>query len=99
MPAELGVIPVRAGSARVEPDIAAQAVLVSDTLEVVPNLRLRREQFAPVRLGLERERVQMRRHIARAIRVAVVTPGAADLVGLLQDQEVNAAPLQLDGHA
>ena len=31
--------------------------------------------------------------------IGVVPPGAADLVGLLQDQEVDAAPLQLDAHA
>ena len=99
MPAVLGVIPVRSGGARVEPDVTAQTVLLGDAPEVIQDLRLRREQFAPGRLGLERERVQVRRHIARAVRIAVVAPGAAYLVGLLQDQEVHALALQRDGHA
>ena len=40
VPAVLGVVPVRAVDVRVEPDVAAQTVLVGDALEVVQDLRL-----------------------------------------------------------
>ena len=99
MPAVLVVIPVRSVDVRVEPDVAAQPVLLGDAPEVIQDLRLWREQFAPGRLGLERERVQVRRDVAGAARIGVVPPGAAYVVGLLQDQEVDALALQRDAHA
>ena len=40
VPAILGVVPVRAVDVGVEPDVAAQTVLVGDALEVVQDLRL-----------------------------------------------------------
>ena len=98
VPAVFGVVPVGAIDERVEPDVAAQPVLLGDALEVVPDLGLRREQRAPCRFRLERERVQVRRHVTRAARVAVVPPGATDVPGLLQDQEVHALLLQRDAH-
>ena len=41
----------------------------------------------------------MRRDVTGASRVRVVAPGAADVVGLLEDQEVDTVLLQLDAHA
>ena len=99
MPAVLAVVPVRAAHLLAEPDVAAQAVLFGDTPEVVQDLRLRREQLAPGGFRLEGERVEVRRHVACATGVAVVPPGAADVIGLLHDDEVHTLALQRDGHA
>ena len=75
----------------------AHAVFVGHPLEVVADLLLRREHRGPVRVRLERERVQVRRHVAGAARVGVLAPGAADRVGLLEDDEVlDARFLELD---
>jgi hypothetical protein len=41
----------------------------------------------------------MRLHVARAAGVGVLAPGAAELVGLLEDEEVDAGLLELDRHA
>lgn len=41
----------------------------------------------------------MRRDVARAAGVGVVAPGAADVVGFLQYDEVHSLLLQCDGHA
>ena len=90
---------MRAVDVRVEADVAAQPVLVGDALEVVLDLRLERPHVRPVGLRLERERVHVRRDVAGAAGIGVVAPGAADVVGLLQDQEVDALPLQRDAHA
>jgi hypothetical protein len=46
------------------------------------------------------EGVHVRLDVAGAARIGVVAPGAADLVGLLQDHEIgDAGVLELDGHA
>ena len=60
---------------------------VRDMLQVRADL-LPGEGARPVGVGRERERVQVRRHVAGAPGIAVVAPGAADRVGPLQDDEV-----------
>ena len=99
VPALLVVVPVGSVDVRIELDVAAQPVFLGDSLEVVPDLGLIGERVLPVGLGLERERVQVRRDVAGAAGVTVVAPRAADVVELLQDDEVHALLLQLDRHS
>ena len=81
-------------------DVRVDAVLASDPAQVLPDLGLRRERPAPVRVGRERERVQVRGHVAGAARVGVIAPGAAQLLGPLEhDEVVDALLLQADRHA
>src|SRR5207247_8042881 len=58
-----------------------------------PDLRLAREGPAPAWVGRERERVQVRGDVAGAAGVGVVPPGAAEVVGALEHQEVVDAGL------
>ena len=72
----------------------------AQSAEVVPDFLLTGEAAAPVGIGRERERVEVRGHVARAARVGVVAPGAAEVVGLLEDEEVvDPGLLQTDRHA
>ncbi len=98
MPPVLVVVPIGAVDQGIELDVAAQPVFLGDPFEVVPDLGLIGERVLPIRLGLEGVRVQVRRDVAGATGVAVVSPRAADVVGLLQDDEVHALPLERDRH-
>jgi hypothetical protein len=83
--------PARRADLGAETDAPAQVEAVGDVLEVGADLRLPRERARPSRVGGEGERVQVRLHVARAARVGVVAPGAAEGVALLQDEEIAAA--------
>ena len=81
-----------------EPDVAAHVVLVGDVMDVIEDGRLPGEAMRPARVGLEGVGVERRRHIARRARIGVLPPDAADVVGLLEDDDVVVpALLQLDG--
>ena len=69
---ELGPLDGGAG-----PEVGPEAELVDAGVGVGQDLGLVGEAAGPVRLGEERERVQMGRHIAGAARIGVVPPGAA----------------------
>ena len=77
VPALLAVVPVGPVDVRIELDVPAQPVFLGDPLEVVPDLGLVGERVAPVGLGLEGERVQVRRDVAGAAGITVVAPRAA----------------------
>ena len=64
------------------------AVFVGDAFQIGLDLRLRRAQARPVGVERERERVQVRGHVAGAPRVAVVAPGPAEPRGALEQHEV-----------
>lgn len=98
VPAQFVVVPYRAVHMRAEVDVAPQPVLAGDTQQIVLDLRLERPHVRPVGLRLEGERVHVRRDVAGTPGVGVVAPGPADLVGLLEEQEFDALPLQGDGH-
>ncbi len=70
--------PLRGGDLGAVPDAGAQPVAVGDVLEVGADLGLRGELAAPVRVGREGERVEVRLHVAGAAGVGVVAPGAAE---------------------
>src|SRR5215470_2638170 len=61
---------------------------------------LAREHARPAGIALEGKGIEMRRHIARTARVAVLVPSAADIFALLDDQEVFHSRFEeLDAHA
>jgi hypothetical protein len=99
VPTHFTVVPVCAIHMGVEPDVAPQTVLGGHALQVILDLRLKRPHVGPVGLGLEGERVHVRRDVACTAGIGVVPPGAADVVGLLEDHEVDVSLLQLDTHA
>ena len=71
-----------------------------DLAQVGVDLGLGRERARPVRVGRERERVELARHVAGRPGVGVVAPGAADVVALLDHEEVGLAVLvELDRRA
>src|SRR5215207_1109356 len=83
-----------------EAHVRQDAVAARRLPQVVEDLRLRGERARPVRVRGERERVEVRGHVAAAARVGVVPPGAADVAGALQQHEVVLALLlEPDGHA
>ena len=66
--------------------------------EVRVDLRTGRERVAPLGVGRERIRVEVRRHVARDTGIGVVPPRTADPVALLVDHDVVEPGLgQLDG--
>src|SRR6185369_3738286 len=74
---------------------AARAVF-----EVFEDFRLQRERVRPVRIGRERKRVEVRRHVTAGARIRVVAPRAAHAAGFFEDRErVDAGFLERDGHA
>src|SRR3981189_727954 len=85
VPAAVFVVPARTGHLLTEADESAQLILLRDTAQVVPDLRLGRVRPRPARILLERERVHVGRDVTGAPRVGVVPPGAADVVRLLED--------------
>ena len=94
------LVPRGARDLDAEVDVGADALLVGDLAHVGPDLLLAREALAPVGVELVREGVHVARDVALAAGVGVVAPGAADVMGLLEDDEVLAAGVaQLHGHA
>src|SRR5204862_6100292 len=59
-----------------------------DAAQVVPDLVLAAERLRPIRVARERERVEPRRHVAATARIRVVAPGATEVVGALEQDEV-----------
>ena len=93
------VVPVHPLDRCAVPDVLVQPVLPGAVPQVVPDLLLRREQAAPVRVQLEGVGVQRRRHVTRASRVLVVPPRSAEIRRLVQDHEVVVTRLlQRDPH-
>jgi hypothetical protein len=81
--------------------VLGEPVLSGESLQVAQDVGLRGEPARPLRAGLARERVEVRRHVAGRARVGVGPPDAADAVGAVEDRELArlgpAGPAQ--GHA
>ena len=93
------LVPVGGQQLAVEADVRHHAVALGAAAQVVEDLGLRRERARPVGVRGERERVEVRGHVAAAAGIGVVAPGAADLRGALEDGEVELPLLaQLDCH-
>ena len=71
-----------------QPEVLAQSVLLDAVLGVALDLVALGEDARPARIQLERELVAERRDVDGDPRIGVVPPGAADVVGLLEDHEV-----------
>ena len=83
-----------------EADVRDDPVLLRGAVQVLADLGLARELVRPLRVGLERVAVEVRRDVAGRARVRVVVPGSADPRRLLEDRErVDPGLLELDPHA
>ena len=83
-----------------EADVGEQVVFACAVPQIVQDLPLGRPLPRPVGLLFERETVHERRRVTRRAGVGVVTPRAAESVGLLEDREgVDAGLLEPDAHA
>jgi hypothetical protein len=80
--------PLQSSQGPAEADLAAIDPWLGDLLDMATNLGLTRKQSRPVRIRRERQRIQMRGHVAGRARIGVVAPGAADRAGLLDDAVV-----------
>ena len=83
----------------VELDVAAQLVLVGNPVEVVLDLALVREEVCPARVLVKGVRVQVRWNVTSRPGVGVLAPSAANVVGLLQQDEIDTPLSERDGHA
>src|SRR5439155_2058280 len=80
--------------------VPADVEVVGDAAQVGLDLRLHGERARPVRVAGKGERVEVRRDVALAAGVRVLAPGAADVAGTLEDDEVvDAHLLEPDGGA
>ena len=98
-PASGAVVVVSRDHPGAEPDLRQHAEPVGDLLQVGQDLGLLRVPPGPVRVRRERQRVQVRRHVAGATGVGVLAPDAADLVTLLEQGDQVATAQQLGGQA
>lgn len=98
LPALAGLVPLGGADRCVGAHVRAKPEVLSTLLEVGEDLRLGGKGARPVRVGSERERVEVGRHIARSTRVGVVAPRSADAVALLVDREVEVGALERDTH-
>src|SRR5689334_6597655 len=73
-PEAAGLVPLGALHLGPEADVRGDAVLVRALAQVVPDLRLQREQTRPLGVRRERERVEVRGNVALAARIRVVAP-------------------------
>src|SRR3954466_6145521 len=90
-------LPARRRELGVEPDPVADAEALDALAQVVEDLWLLGIAVRPVVLARERERVEVRRHVALAAGIGVGRPGAAHVARPLQDDVVaEAGPIQLD---
>ena len=92
-PAARVLVPPRPCHLRAEPDQGLDPAVAGNVPEVVEDLGLRSEEAAPVRVQRERERVQVRRDVARTARVCVRPPRPAEPVVALEDHEVLVSSL------
>lgn len=100
LPRVAGRVEARRDHAGAEAEVPTEPEAIGAAPQVVEDLALRRELAGPVGVGRERERVEVRRHVAGGPGVVVVAPGAADVAGLLEDDEVvDPRLLESDRHA
>src|SRR5436305_2713112 len=87
-PALRFVVPLGLLDLAAEDRVFVDALLARDCTQVFLDLVLRRERRAPARVGGERKRVEVARHVAGAAGVGVVAPGATDVRAALEQDEV-----------
>jgi len=82
----------------VEADEFGEAAVARDLLDIGPDLGGRRIFARPVVVGLKRKFVLARQDVDKEAGESVVSPGSADLAGLLVDGEIDPGTLQHLGH-
>jgi hypothetical protein len=82
----------------VEADEFGEAAGARHLLDISPDLGGRRIFARPVIVGLERKLVLARQDVDKEAGKGIVSPGAADLAGLLIDGEIDPSALQRLGH-
>ena len=87
-PAPRLVVEGRADRLDAEAQVRREPEVLAQSLEVVEDLRLGRVAARPVVAGRERERVEVRGHVAGGAGVGVGAPDAADGLAALEDREV-----------
>ena len=99
-PARTPLVPHGLGDVVAEADVREDAEALGHVAEVGPDLGLRREPARPAWVRRERERVEVRLHVAGGAGVTVIAPHPAHVVGTLQHDEVADPRLpQPDGRA
>ena len=78
-------VPTTLVDADAEPDARQQVVMITDSLQISQDLRLRWETRRPERVGEEGKGVQVRHDVASAAGVRVVVPCPTQAGGLFQD--------------
>src|SRR3954454_7476930 len=85
------LVPARALHLGARADAIQHAVAPRDVLQIGLDLGLRCVAARPARVGLERELVEVRGHVAGGAGVRVVVPDAADALAPLEDRDVLVA--------
>src|ERR1700730_15401860 len=99
VPSGAALVELGGGDARTEPEVGADPAVRGQSAQVGQDLLPRREATAPAGRP-ERERVQVRRHVAGEARVGIVAPGPPEVVASVDDEEVlDAGLLERRGHA
>ncbi len=80
--------------ARIHAYIGIQTKPLRARFQVVLNLVATGIHAGPVRIAIERKRIKVRRDVAGASGILVYVPGAADVISLLNHQEIPGALLQ-----
>ena len=94
MPHAFGLIPDCFVKTRIQPDVRRKFVTLDAAFQIIVNFLLAGVHARPIRRRLERKGIEMRRNVAGAAGIAVVVPGSADVVALLEQQERNSFPLR-----
>src|SRR4029077_6679006 len=84
-------IPTGRGDFGVQLQVGAELVTLRAAFEILQDLGLRRPHPRPVRVEVERVRIQVRLHVAGQSLVGVDPPRAADAVLAVEDGEVGEA--------
>ena len=94
------VVPVGHLGERVELNVGDDPEALGDVVEILLDLRLLGERAVPVGVARVAEGIDDRGGVGAAVRVGVLAPGAAELLGLLdQDEVLDSGLLQADGGA
>ena len=99
VPEGTALVELAGGDACAQAQMRAEAVLLGQLAQVGKDLPLRGKAATPAPRP-ERERVQVRGHVAGGTGVGVVPPGPPGPVALVDDEEVlDARPPERDAHA
>ena len=97
-PALRVVGPTQFGDACVADETVLETVGGGHPLQIGQDLRLLGERLAPPRVERKRVRIEMRRDVTGRTRIGVVSPGATEAIGAVEDREVVSGGRKLNTH-